>query len=346
MAQEGRIVGIDVAKAKADACICAVPARLSKPGTPQDEAEMIAWLRQHAVAVMEASGGYECGWAEALRAAGIAVRVVDPKRVRYFAKSAGKLAKNDPISACPRAGPRPDPGAAMIAWFAETFAAELDQPHDPERDALDRLVTARALLVRLATRIAQLGEHQQPRIVATAQACPWQGTGGAIGNTIARQRAKLEAAIQARIAANAGLAERAAIIQSLPGFGPQFVAGALAWLPKLGRISNKAAAAPCSLPGASLVGVAPYDDDSGERRGGRHINGGRREIRDLLYMAALAAATRHNPLLKAFYQRLRGKGKPAKLALVACMRKLVVILNTMLARRQMWSPPAAPAEVG
>jgi transposase len=372
MPQQGRIVGIDVAKAKADACIRAVPARLSKPGTPRGEAEMVAWLRQHAVAVavMEASGGYECGWAEALRAAGIAVRIVDPERVRYFAKSAGKLAKNDPISACPRAGPRPDPGAAMIAWFAETFAAELDQPHDPERDALDRLVTARALLVRLATRIAQLGEHRQPRIVATAQACPWQGTGGAIANTIAGQRARLEAAIQARIAANAALAERAAIIQSVPGFGPHFVAGALAWLPELGRISNKAAAAPCSLPaqaraarereyhpnkaaaapcslpGASLVGVAPYDEDSGDHRGQRHISGGRREIRDLLYMASLAAATRHNPLLKAFYQRLRGKGKPAKLALVACMRKLVVILNTMLARRQMWSPPAAPAEVG
>jgi transposase len=235
----------------------------------------------------------------------------------------------------------------MIAWFAETFAAELDQPHDPERDALDRLVTARALLVRLATRIAQLGEPRQPAIIARAQACPWQGTGGAIGKTIARQRAKLEAAIQARIAANAALAERAVIIQSVPGFGPRFVPGALARLPELGRISNKAAAAPCSLPGESPVGVAPYDDDdSGERRGGRHINGGRREIRDLLYMASLAAATRHNPLLKAFYQRLRGNGKPAKLALVACMRKLVVILNTMLARRQKWSPPAAPAGVG
>ena len=112
----------------------------------------------------------------------------------------------------------------------------------------------------------------------------------------------------------------------MPGLGPQFSAGAIAWLPELGRIGNKAAAA--------LVGVAPYDDDSGEHRGERHIKGGRREIRDLLYMATLAAATRHNPVLRDYYQRLRAKGKKAKVALVACMRKLIVILNTMLARGQ------------
>jgi transposase len=320
MPQQGRIVGIDVAKAKVDACIHSLRAWLSQPSTPQGQAAMIAWLRANgvALAVMEASGGYERGWAEVLRGAGIAVRIVDPKRVRYFAKSAGKLAKNDPID------------AAMIAWFAETFAAEVDQPDDPDRDALDRLVTARAMLVRLSTQIAQLGEHRQPNVVTRAQR--------AISKTIAAQRAKLEAAVRAKIAANAALAARAAIIGSVPGFGPQFVAGALAWLPELGRIGNKAAAA--------LVGVAPYDDDSGSHRGQRHINGGRREIRDLLYMASLAAAARHNPLIKAFYQRLRAKGKKAKVALVACMRKLIVILNTMLARGQMWNPPAAPAGVG
>jgi transposase len=212
------------------------------------------------------------------------------------------------------------------------------QPPVADRDALDRLMTARALLVRRATQIGQLGEHRQPRIVTSARTV--------IAKTIKAQLAKLEAVIQAKLAANAQLAERAAIIRSVPGLGPQLSAGAIAWLPELGRISNKAAAAPCSLPGASLVGVAPYDDDSGERRGERSIKGGRRPIRDLLYMASLAAATRHNPVLKAYYQRLRAKGKKGKLALVACMRKLVVILNTMLARRQMWSPPAAPAEVG
>ena len=159
MPHQGRIVGIDVSKLNTEACIRSLQLSLSKPSTPEGEQELIGWLRENAVglAVMEASGGYERSWAKALREAGIAVRIVDPKRVRYFAKSAGRLAKNDPID------------AEMIAWFAETFAAAPSPAPDPDRDALDRLVTARRLLVRLATQIGQLGEHQQPRVVANAQ---------------------------------------------------------------------------------------------------------------------------------------------------------------------------------
>ena len=104
----------------------------------------------------------------------------------------------------------------------------------------------------------------------------------------------------------------------------------IAWLPELGRISNGAAAA--------LVGAAPYDDDSGERKGERYIKGGRRKLRNLLYMPVMGAATQHNPVLKAYYQRLRAKGKEAKVAIIACMRKLIVILNTMLARDEPWNP--------
>ncbi len=317
MPQQGRIVGIDVSKLKAEACIRSLQLRLSQPSTPAGEQELIAWLSDNRVglAVMEASGGYERGWAQALRKAGIAVRIVDPKRVRYFAKSAGRLAKNDPID------------AEMIAWFAETFATEAPPAPDPDRDGLDRLVTERRMLVRLSAQIGQLGEHQQPRVVETAQR--------AIIKAIGAQLAKLETAIGAQIQANAVFAARRAIIQSVPGFGAHFVAGAIAWLPELGRISNKAATA--------LVGIAPYNDDSGAHHGERHIKGGRREIRDLLYMATLGAATRHNPVIKAYYQRLRARGKRAKVALVACMRKLIVILNTMLARAQMWNPAGATA---
>jgi len=324
MPHRGRIVGIDVSKRQAEACLRSPPARLAQPSTPDGRQRMIAWLRERDVglAVMEASGGYEREWAEALRAAGIAVRIVDPKRVRYFARSAGRLAKNDPID------------AAMIAWFAETFAAAAEPAHDADRDALNRLVTARRLLVRLATPIRQLGEHGQPRVVENAQR--------AILKTIKAQLAKLEAAIEAKIAANAQFLARRAIIASVPGFGDHFVAGALAWLPELGRIGNKAA--------AGLVGVAPYDDDSGQHRGERHIKGGRRDIRTLLYMAALGAATRHNPVVMAYYKRLRANGKKTKVAktkvaLVACMRKLVVILNTMLARGEMWDPTARTTAV-
>jgi transposase len=146
---------------------------------------------------------------------------------------------------------------------------------------------------------------------------------------------KLDAAIAAKIEANRVLARRAEIVDSVPGLAAQAVAGVIAWMPELGRITNEAAAA--------LIGAAPYDDDSGERRGQRHIKGGRRKLRTLLYMPIMGAATQHNPVLKAYYQRLRARGKQAKVALIACMRKLIVILNTMLARDETWDPPARAA---
>jgi len=319
MAQEGRVVGIDVGKSKVDACIRSLGLWLTQPSTSEGQAALLAWLHTNGVehAVMEASGGYERNWAAALRAAGIAVRIVDPKRVRFFAKSVGRLAKNDRID------------AMMMAWFAETVAPRHAPVHDPERETLDRLVTARRMLVELSIRVDQLEEHPQPRVVEQAMR--------AIAKTIRAQLAKLEAAVAAKIATHEHFAARAAIIRSVPGLGPHFTAGAIAWLPELGQISNKAAAA--------LVGVAPYDDDSAEHRGKRRIKGGRREIRDLLYMATLAAVTRHNAMLKAHYQKLRAKGKQAKVALVACMRKIIVILNVMLARGEAWDPArsASPA---
>ena len=114
----------------------------------------------------------------------------------------------------------------------------------------------------------------------------------------------------------------------MPGLGKTTSAGLVAAMPELGQVSNNIAAA--------LLGVAPYDDDSGQRRGDRHIKGGRRKVRNLFYMACLGAATQHNPVLKAFYDRLIAKGKEPKVALTACMRKLICILNTMIARRQKW----------
>ena len=122
--------------------------------------------------------------------------------------------------------------------------------------------------------------------------------------------------------------ELAEIIESVPGLGKATSAGLIAAMPELGQASDNVAAA--------LLGVAPYDDDSGRRRGNRHIKGGRRKIRNLFYMACLGAATQHNPVLKAFYVRLVAKGKKKKVALTACMRKLIGILNTMIARRQKW----------
>ena len=132
-----------------------------------------------------------------------------------------------------------------------------------------------------------------------------------------------------------------AFFESVPGLAGTTSAGLIAKMPELGQANDKAVAA--------LLGAAPYDDDSGKRRGERHIKGGRRRIRNLFYMACLGAATRHNPVLKAFYDRLVAKGKEKKVALTACMRKLICILNTMIARRQKWdvtrhkaSDPARP----
>jgi transposase len=314
MTQKSRLVGLDVAKNKVDACIRSASLRLSTPSTPEGQAELVAWLGANRVgrAVMEASGGYERGWAEALRAAGLAVQIVDPKRIRHFARAAGRLAKNDPID------------ADTIAWFAETFPAPDPQPHDPAREEIDRLTKARASLKEVEERIKHQREHRPPALVAKALA--------AVLKTVRAELRALDAAIAGLIKSSSALARRAEIIDSMPGLGAQAVAGLIAWMPELGRVSNEAAAA--------LLGAAPYDDDSGERKGQRSIKGGRRKLRNLLYMPVMGAATQHNPVLKAYYQRLRARGKEAKVAIIACMRKLVVILNTMLARDQTWNPPA------
>jgi len=312
MPQEGRIVGLDVSKLKVDGCIRSVGLRRSERSTPEGQAEMLSWLKANDVrlAVMEASGGYERSWAKALQDGGMAVRIVDPKRVRHFAKSAGRLAKNDPID------------AEMIAWFAETFPDAPSQAQDVEREELAGLVKARLALLQIKTELGNQAEHQQPRSVVKAFA--------AVTRSVDAQLARLEAAIAAKIAAKERFAARAEIIESVPGLATQSAAGLIAWMPELGLIDDKAASA--------LIGVAPYDDDSGKHRGERHIKGGRQALRTLLYMPVVGAATHHNPVLKAYYQRLRAKGKEGKVAIIACMRKLIVILNAMLARGEKWDP--------
>jgi len=317
MPHETRVVGIDVAKSKVDSCIRSEGLRMAAASTPEGEAELLAWLRANRVsrAVMEASGGYERRWAEALRAAGFEVRVVDPKRIRHFARAAGRLAKNDPID------------AETIARFAEAFPDGGAEPHDPAREEIDRLVQARTALKDVEDRIKQQGEHRPPALVVAALR--------AVARTMRAELRKLDAAIAAKIKARPSLARRAEIIDSVPGLADQTVAGLTAWLPELGHITNEAAAA--------LVGAAPYDDDSGGRKGQRHIKGGRRKLRNLLYMPVMGAATQHNPVLKAYYQRLIARGKEPKVAIIACMRKLIVILNIMLARDETWNPARAAA---
>jgi transposase len=304
------VVGLDVAKDKVDACIRSLSQRQTFPSTAEGRRALIHWLRRHKVskAAMEASGGYERDWARALREAGIETLIVDPKRVRNFARSAGRLAKNDPID------------AEMIAWFADIFVEVKGQTYDAARERLAQIVNARQSLIQMRIRLQNRSEHSAPEAVQKMQA--------RLLKSIALELAKLNAAITTMIKAVPHFAERAAIIESVPGLAEGTAAGLIAGLPELGQASNDGAAA--------LLGAAPYDNDSGKRRGERHIQGGRRWVRNLFYMACMGAATRHNPVLKAFYDRLIAKGKPKKVAIVACMRRLIVILNVMIARGEKW----------
>lgn len=311
MTRNRALVGIDVAKEKIDAAI-RFGAEAPFANSAEGRRELLAWLKEHGVckAVMEASGGYERSWALLLRGAGLEVVITDPNRVRHFAKSAGQLAKNDPID------------ARMIAWFGEVFGDASGRPHDEERQELDHMVTARMGLARLKEKIEGWGEHQQPKAVQKAHQ--------ALLKAVAIQLDKLEDVIAAKIDKTERFAQRAEIIQSVPGLAGTAAAGLIAFLPELGLVDRQAASA--------LLGVAPFDADSGKRRGERHIQGGRHKLRRLLFMPIVSAATRHNPVLRACYQRLIAKGKKAKVALIACMRKLIGILNTMIARGEKWDP--------
>ena len=248
--------------------------------------ELVAWLRKHKVgkAVMEASGGYERDWAKALREAGIEVRIVDPKRVRSFAQSAGRLAKNDTID------------AEMIAWFADTFDEAPGQAYDAAREKLAADGECAPGPAQIQTKLQNRGEHAAPE--------PVQKVHARLLKRMAGEIAKLEAVIAAKIKATPHFAERAEIIESVPGLAETTSATLVAGMPELGQVSDKIAAA--------LMGVAPYDDDSGKRRGERHIKGGRRWVRNAIYMPCVGAATLNNPVLKAYYRSPDSQGKEAE----------------------------------
>ncbi|MGJ4946756.1 IS110 family transposase [Bradyrhizobium sp. HKCCYLS1011] len=311
MAQNDHVVaGVDVAKDKVDACIRSLSLKQTFASTEAGRRDQVTWLRRHKVTrvVMEASGGYEREWAKLARAAKIEVRIVDPKRVRSFAQSAGRLAKNDSID------------ADTIAWFAETFSDISGQAYDAAREKLQQMVHARQSLADMQTQLQNQGEHKLPSPVRQEHARILKMTRAALAN--------FDAEISNLVQATPHFAELATIIESVPGLGRTSAAVLIATMPELGRVNNKIIAA--------LLGVAPYDDDSGKRRGNRHVKGGRRRTRNALYMPCVGAATMHNPVLKAFYDRLIAKGKEKMVALIACMHKLICILNVMIARRQKW----------
>src|SRR6202453_334615 len=232
MAQNDLVVaGIDVAKDKVDACIRALSQRQTFPSTAQGRRQLISWLRKHKAtkAVMEASGGYEREWAKALREKDVEVRIVDPKRVRSFARSAGRLAKNDTID------------AEMIGWFAETFGEAKGQPHDAAREKLRQMVNARQGLLDIKTMLNNKGEQDLPE--------PVQRMHMRLLKKIIAELAALELVIAAQVKATPHFAGLAEIIESVPGLAGTTSAGLIEAISELGLVVCRVAAA---LLGAAL----------------------------------------------------------------------------------------------
>jgi transposase len=250
---------------------------------------------------LEASGGYEQPILKALRKGGFALSVLDPARVRSFARVKGLRAKTDPLD------------AALIRQFAQAIAPAPTPAPSPDQARLVALVGRRKQLVELHTAELNHAEHLHDPLICRQSK--------ALRATLQKQIAQCERAIAELIASNESMQARSKRIQQVPGVGPQVAATLQAYLPELGSYRDQSITA--------LVGLAPFNSDSGPRSGKRRIAGGRSQPRCALYMAALSAV-RHDPILKAFYQRLRSAGKPAKLALTAAMRKLLILLNRLL----------------
>ncbi len=305
-------VGVDVSEARLDVCLLPDGARAEFSRDRRGIARLLAWLacQERLLVVVEATGGLERSLTVALEQAAIAVAVVNPRQTRDFARAAGLLAKTDRLD------------AYALALYAERLCPAPRPPRAAADHALAALVLRRRQLAQLLE-----AEHnrarrsEDPVVLASIEAhLGWLKTA----------LAELENQIDGHLARHPVWQERAALLASVPGVGKVTVATLLALLPELGQLDRRAIAA--------LVGVAPFARDSGLMKGRRTIWGGRAPVRAVLYMAALVAV-RHNPILRAFYQRLVAAGKAKKLALTAAMRKLLVILNAMLRDRQPWRAP-------
>lgn len=311
-----RFVGIDVGKAHVD--IAVHPSGETWQSETSARALRTLASRLAALApqliVLEATGGYEVPVLGALAQRDLAVSLVAPPRVRAFAHATGQLAKTDRID------------AALLA----RYAAQLTPAPTTMPDAVQR---ALMLLVARRRQVDDMLVAERLRL-EQQQFFPHSPVREDLQATIAfleRRRVGLDEQLYAHVAAHPRWTEPLALLRSVPGVGPVTAYTLLAYLPELGTLSRQAVAA--------LVGVAPMAAESGHWRGRRHIRGGRAVVRHVLYMAALTA-TRCHPVLRPHYQQLRARGKDAKVALVACMRRLIILLNAMLKNRTPWHAPA------
>jgi transposase len=308
-----KVAGIDVSKSTLDVALLPRGKTLQLGNDAAGIPELVKQLKAAGLdlVVMEATGGYETAVASALVAAGLRVAVVNPRQVRDFAKATGRLAKTDRID------------AEVIAAFGVAVEPNIVQLPDERAQELEALLVRRAQLV--AMRVQEMNRLELSQ--------------GATGKQIKLHIAWLDKAIdKLDIDLTAGLRSSPAwrakdeLYRTFKGVGPVTSSTIVIALPELGRIDRRAIAA--------LVGLAPFNCDSGTMRGRRRIYGGRGRIRTLLYMAA-TSAIRSNPVIKGFYERLKSRGKPHKIAMVACMRKMLTILNAMARDGTPWTPEKA-----
>lgn len=312
MAEQETFVGIDVSKDRLDIASCPTGGCWSVSNDDAGIATLVAHLEAHppVLVVLEATGGYETLAASAMVAAGIPVAVVNPRQARDFAKSMGYLAKTDPID------------ARVLARFAQAIRPEPRGVPDEEMQLVRALMARRRQLTEMIT-------AEQNRLKLSKE--PVRGRIQKHIAYLEEEKAAVDKELAEHIRRTPAWREKDDLLQSVPGIGSTASCALIVELPELGHLNRKKIAA--------LVGVAPLNRDSGRWRGTRGVWGGRAHVRSILYMATLTAV-RYNPVIRAFYQRLLAEGKATKVALTACMRKLLTILNAMVRTHTRWSPRA------
>ena len=316
--EEEEFVGIDVSKGTLEVATWPEEKNRKVDNTVEGIEGLLKEMieRKPKLIVLEATGGYEAAVAAALAAGGLPVAVINPRQGRDFAKSLGRLAKTDKID------------ARMLARFGYAVRPEPRELASEETLELQGLLTRRRQLIEMIVaernRLSMAHPSQKPRL---KEHIAW----------LEEDLKRLDHEMSTRIHNSPIWREKEDLLRSVPGVGPVTVTTLLAELPELGQLNRKKIAA--------LVGVAPYNSDSGKWSGRRIIWGGRASVRQVLYMATLSAS-RHNPIIRSCYDHLIQEGKATKVALVACMRKLLTILNAMLHSMSAWQPKlAAPKPI-
>lgn len=309
MSESAVYVGIDVSKARLD--IAVSDGRYFQCANDEvSHTQLCEQLRcvSPVLIVMEATGGLERALATQLTAVGLPLRIVNARLVRHFAKASGLLAKTDQLD------------ARVLVSFAQAMRLESRALASEELTRLQALLARRRqLLEMLGMEKNRLGAAHVSVKASVRRSIQW----------LEKQLASTEADMDTALKICGVWREKVQLLESVPGIARVTSLNLIATLPELGTLNRRQISA--------LAGVAPFNCDSGRMKGKRSIYGGRATTRSALYMAALVGA-RHNPVLRTFYQRLRAAGKPGKVALVACMRKLLTILNVMLRERQPWDP--------